>query len=135
MAKIETPVTAESFIYDGHVKRSRYACQVSAASLSLLLQQAWNAYDKEGDLLSFPEWVSLRCSASAQFKHWYTFLELELLLLLFMRSIREGAFGMFVDALQQMAPWAFALDHVHYARWMSIFIQSLLGLPIKHPDI
>lgn len=52
-----------------------------------------------------------------------------------MRSIREGVFGVFVDALRQMVPWAFALDHVHYARWMSVFIQSLLALPVKHPDI
>ena len=42
---------------------------------------------------------------------------------------------MFVDALRQMVPWAFALDHVHYARWMSVFSQSLLALPIKHSDI
>lgn len=69
LAEIETPGTAESLLSGGHVKRSRYAHQVSAASLSLLLRRAWNAHNN-AVLLSFPEWVSLRCNASAQFKYW-----------------------------------------------------------------
>ena len=40
---------------------------------------------------------------------------LELLMLLFIRSWCEGNFNLYVDSLNQLAPWFFSLDHVHYA--------------------
>ena len=43
-------------------------------------------------------------------------LELELLLYMYIPSLREGNFNPYIDALNQLVPWLFALDHVHYAR-------------------
>ena len=48
------------------------------------------------------------------------------------RSIRESNFISYVDILMQVCPWMFALDHVHYARWLSVFIHSLQELPQRH---
>lgn len=51
------------------------------------------------------------------------------------RSIREGDFHMFVRSLEDIAPWMFALDHVHYARLLPVLINDLKLLPLKHPSI
>ena len=60
---------------------------------------------------------------------------MEALLLKLVQSLRASNFQMFVNALDEMAPWMFALDHTHYARWLPIFMQDLKMLEIKHPDV
>ncbi len=56
-------------------------------------------------------------------------------MLVFVKSIREGDFEMFVDALDLFAPWMFAMYHTKYARLLPVFIQSLYKLPQEHPEI
>jgi len=36
------------------------------------------------------------------------------LLLLYIRSIREGNFQLYIEALSKIVPWMFALNHLHY---------------------
>ena len=57
------------------------------------------------------------------------------MLLRFIRSIREGDFEMYLACLENIAPWMFSLDHVHYARWLPVFIQNLKDLHVKHYDV
>jgi hypothetical protein len=40
-----------------------------------------------------------------------------------------------MNALDEIAPWMFALDHTHYSRWLPIFIQDMKMFEIKHPNI
>ena len=42
---------------------------------------------------------------------------------------------MYVDVLTHICPWMFALDHVHYARWLPVFIKTLRELDVRHPEI
>jgi len=42
---------------------------------------------------------------------------------------------MYVDTLAQLCPWTFALDAVHYSRWLPVFVRTLQDLPEKYPDI
>ena len=41
------------------------------------------------------------------------------------RSIREASFDLFVASLKQLCPLLFALDHIHYSRWIPVFILDL----------
>eukprot|EP00112_Aurelia_sp_Birch-Aquarium-sp1_P020727 Seg5404.1 transcript_id=Seg5404.1/GoldUCD/mRNA.D3Y31 product="hypothetical protein" pseudo=true protein_id=Seg5404.1/GoldUCD/D3Y31 len=41
------------------------------------------------------------------------------------QSLREGKLG-------QIIPWTFALDHVHYAYWLPVFLQDLNS---RHPNV
>ena len=72
---------------------------------------------------------------STNFEYWYTVLELQSILLTFVRSIRICDFQMFIASLENIVPWMFSLDHVHYSRWMPIFIQNLKDLKLWHNDI
>ena len=37
--------------------------------------------------------------------------------------------------LDQFLPWIFSLNHIHYARWLPVFIQTLKKLPGQHPKV
>ena len=65
--------------------------------------------------LPFDAWCVQQAEVSPQFKYWSMVMHLERLVLVFIRSIREANFSLYVPALKALAPWFFAMDHTHYA--------------------
>ena len=130
-ANISTPGRVESFLKGSHVKRSRYAHQLCLSALTALANDVFQTSDKE----SYEEWVRDLKESSINARYWFTVIELETLLFMFVRSLREANFHLFVCCLKEMLPWMFALDHVHYSRWMSVFIHDLEMLPVKHSNV
>ena len=130
---------AESFIKATHVSRTRYMHQVSAASLYILQQKAYDGYrlgvQQNQDCLGFDEWCIQMVAMYPLFRFWSIVLQMELLILMFVRSIRERNFLLYLDSLAELAPWFFALNHTNYARWLPVHIHDMALLHIKHPDI
>ena len=62
-------------------------------------------------------------------------LDLEVEILIFVRSIREGNFPLYVQSLRSLVKWFFALDHFNYARWIVVHVFDLISLHITHPDV
>ena len=99
-ANIASSGTADSFINVGHVTRTRHAHQVTAASLHSLLHRAYDEYksevtaatSEEDNVMPFEQWCEVRAQQSVQFDYWQKTLTLEIVMLLFVRSIREGNF-------------------------------------------
>ncbi len=96
-ANIAGTGTADSFIKASHVTKTRHDHQVTGASLHTLLHRAYTAYTSEAiqagtEVLSLERWCEVRAQESVQFSHWLTTLSLEITLLLFIRSLREGNF-------------------------------------------
>ena len=83
----------------------------------------------------FELWCEHKASSCPQFKYWATVLELELCMLVFVCSLREANFNMYIDALTQISPWFFALDHANYARWIPVNLSDMLNLTNKHLDV
>ncbi|KAL9953155.1 hypothetical protein ACROYT_G040525 [Oculina patagonica] len=83
----------------------------------------------------FNTWMQKQCEAHPHVLFWSTALELELLVLGFVRSIREGNFSMYVEIFVKLVPWMFALDQIHYARWLPIHIRDLVNLKERHPSV
>lgn len=69
------------------------------------------------------------------FDYWLKTLSLEVLLLVYTRSLREGNFELYVQSLTQIMLWMFALDHTRYSRWLSVHIRDMMNLTDKHPDV
>ena len=63
--------------------------------------------------------------------YWLTTIDLQTKLFMFVRSIREANFDLFVRGLEELLPWVFALDHTNYARWLPVFIEDLKTLPLQ----
>jgi len=138
-ANVATPGTAESFLKASHVTRTRRAHQITASSLYLLLQKAYTAYvsgleDKQ-NLTSFEDWCADRTKVYPQFQFWFTILQLELVIMIYVRAIRESDFLLYIDALTKLVPWFFALDHTHYARWTPVHLRDMVALKQTHPAI
>ena len=141
-ADIASSGTANSFIHASHVTKTRHAHQLTAASLYTLLQQAYSedctpndSNAMQPDSPPFEEWCIQRAKASVHFDYWLKTLSLELLLLRYIRSLREGNFQLYVESLTQIMPWVFALDHTHYSRWLSVHIRDMMTLAEKHPHV
>ena len=73
--------------------------------------------------------------SSVQFDYWLKTLLLEITLLLFVRSIHEGNFQLYLESLTKIVPWMIALDHTHYSRWLPVHIRDMMLLSQKHPEI
>ncbi len=139
-AEITTPGRANAMLSGSHVTRTRYAHQVTVASLYILQQHAYACYleqmgAKDQNPLSFDEWCIQQSDDQPMFKFWATTMRLELILLQFVRSIRERNFELYVQVLLQMAPWMFVLDHTNYSRWLPVHLHDMANLATDHPDI
>jgi len=64
----------------------------------------------------------------SQFNYWQKVLQLEVLLLHFLRSQHKQQFLHYVESLEKIIPWMFARDCHHYARWTTIHVKDLLHL-------
>jgi hypothetical protein len=62
-------------------------------------------------------------------------MHLECLLLVYVRSVRDGNFSLYVPVLKALAPWFFALDHTHYARWVPVHIRDMTTLHQRLPHV
>ena len=139
-ANIASTSTADSLVKASHVTKTRHARQVTAASVHTLLHRAYTEYTSEAtvagsEVLSLEKWCEERAQESVQFSYWLKTLSLEITLLLFIRSLREGNFQLYVESLTQIVHWMFALDHIHYSRWLPVHIRDMMQLSKKHPAI
>lgn len=129
---------AETCLTSSHVKRARYAHEVTIVALNILQEEAYKKYCEglpEQYKEEKAEWKKRMIAESAQFNYWNTVIQMESLLLQFIFSIRTANFKLFVATLKNICPWTFALDAVHYSRWLPIFVRDLEELPDRHPAL
>ena len=129
--------SAELFEDVSHVMKTCNAHQVTASALYILQRQAYEEYtsDTNDEAMPLEEWIQHQENIHPQFKYWNILLHLERLDLVFVRSIREGKFVLYIQTIKELLPWMFALDHVHYARWLSVHLRDMSSLHIHHPTI
>ena len=110
---------------------------MSACTLFILQLRTYKASigDNHWEPDDLSTWVRKQCEAHPQFLFWSTALELELLALEFVRSIREGNFSLYVQILGKLVPWMFALELVNYSRRLPIHIRDLVNLKERHPSV
>ncbi|KAG1697675.1 hypothetical protein GQR58_005903 [Nymphon striatum] len=68
-------------------------------------------------------------------QYWSIVLHLELLLNVYVRSLRQASFTMYLDALTELACWFHAMDHMNYARWIPVHLKDMAELPERHPEV
>ena len=108
------------------IKRARYAHQLTLAALSTLANEAFN---NQEEFSEFSLWRKDVEEKSATAKYWFTVMDLEALLFTFLKSLRLSDFNLFLEAFEEMMPWVAVLDHTHYMRWGSVFLDDMRRLP------
>ena len=94
-------------VSDQNIKRSRYCLQVSLCAIYNLLKQAHLASNSH---LSPIQWLDHMSTTSEMCFYWRIILNFQIHVLLFVRSIREGNFELYLETLYQSLKWFFALD-------------------------
>ncbi len=118
--------TADSFLKACHLMRTRHGHQVTLLALSNHQFDAWQA--------TFEAWRKRLASTSPTFKYWDIIYQFEILMCIFIRAQRTGNFNLYLDALEALVPWFFALDHINYARWIPVHIRDMKFLPDSIKD-
>ena len=121
-ARMTTVGRIDSFLSGSKIKRSRYVHHVSLAALIKLARQA---FEDQNEYLDYSDWERERCCQSASVSYWFTVIDLEVLLFMLIRSLREGDFPLFITSLENIVQWMFSLNHIHYARWLPVFLEDL----------
>ena len=135
-SNVLTSGRASSALADSHVKRTRYAHQVSLAALHLLKLHTYGMYsDEYGPIEPFDIWDSRLYAGAPTFRYWNDVYEIELLMCRFVRAQREGDFRLYVQVLDEMCKWFFVLNRNKYSRWLPIHVKDLVGLEEQHPVI
>ena len=117
-----------------NIKKARYTIQVLIVVLVKNLQKAYETDKLENDTnIALEKWSETQ--SYPMFKYWYNVIHYIKVTLLFIRSLRECNFKLFTSSLEALLPLFFALDHVHYARWGSVFVYDLKSLPEKFPAL
>ena len=115
-----------------NIKRARYALQLSLCALFMMLE------DAAGENLlkvSVYEWLCQKSVESEVFLYWKMVIELEISILVYIRSIREGNFKLYIETLRKLLKWFFTFDRYNYARWLTVQWFDLQNLESNFPDV
>ena len=129
-SNIATSGKAESYLQASHLKRTRYAHQVTAASLHILCHQAYEYFLADqgtANYQSFEAWCEERANKYPMFTYCYLVLEQE--------SLRSCDFSVYIEALKLLMPWFFALNRTNCSRWLSIHVRDMQLLKANHPEL
>ncbi len=120
--------TADSFIKVSHVTKTR-------GMPTRLQPQVFMTFCTKHMHMTLERWCEVQSQQNPQFDYWLKTWSLEIILLLYIRAIREGNFQLYIESLSKIIPWMFALNHTHYSRWLPVHIRDMLSLSEKHPEI
>lgn len=134
-AGVTSPGTADSFLKASHIGKTQYSHNVTAASLYILMQRAFHASEDKVQGVSFDMWRAHMERISPMFHFWSITLRFEMTVLVFIKSLREGNFSLYKEAIAALVPWFFALAHSNYARWLSVHIRDMSQLDERTPDV
>jgi len=108
-ADIATSGTAESFLSCSNTKKTRQAHQVTVCVLFDLLMSAFESCHNENadesiDFDTFLAWCSEQKIKKPHFEFWYSMMNFEILVLSFIRSLRESDFELYKETLSSLIP-------------------------------
>ena len=114
------------------IKRARYCVQVAVCAMYGKLK---NAVVKDGSSLSPLEWLKSKVNESDMCYYWHLVINMQLQIFLFIRSIREGNFPVYVASIRALIKWLFVFDHYNYSIWLSVHLFDLMTLKHLHPAV
>ena len=108
--------TADSLLAVSLLGKTKYTHKVTAATQFVLMDRAYQEYVSSTPVDEVKE-ISARCKYQMadhpQFQYWCMVLNLELLVLSLVGSIRSGDFQQCMKSIQELIPWSFAMDHIN----------------------
>lgn len=82
---ITTLGRTDGLLKSDHIKKTRYAHEVTLVALNCLLFEKFER-DKDEELTEYLQWIDVKRKESAQFQYWVLVMELQAILLQFDKS-------------------------------------------------
>ena len=114
------------------IKRARYALQLSLCALFTMVEDAAGENLSE---MSAYEWLCKKSDDNEVYLYWKMVMELEIGILIYLRSIREGNFRLHFETLRKLLKYFFIFDRYNYARWLTVHWFDLKNLESNFPDV
>ena len=92
------------------------------------------AHVERKSALSLLDWLDEATKHSQMGFYWETIQNFEVLLLIYIWSIREGNLELYLGSLYRMLAWFFALDRYNYARCATIYWFNMELLKHRCPN-
>uniref|UniRef100_H3APT8 Uncharacterized protein n=1 Tax=Latimeria chalumnae TaxID=7897 RepID=H3APT8_LATCH len=122
-AGVATSGKAGALISSSHIKQTHYTHQVAVAALHVLRRAAYQSYMELEDSEE-----PTKAQHYPQFHSWSSHGARVV-------YVAESNFSLYIDTLDQLMPWFFALDHVNYAHWLPVHIQDMVALKETHRTV
>ena len=126
-AGVSSSGTADSYLKMSHLAKTWVAHEITSAALHKLLCDAFEQLDGEAN--DFNKWQAEIAQSCPTCKVWHMIMNMQLSILAFVGAHRENNFALYVEVLEALAPWFFALCHINYARWTPVHIEDMNFLP------
>ena len=123
-------IGTQYLLTSSHVKITSYCIKVAASAIYLKLIEAHWMLSSDLETIEWLEVVSrmrLMCNC------WRMILNLQLEILLCVKSLRESNFQLYVSALTRFISCFFAMDHYKYATWCGVHLFDLSNLEFAAP--
>ena len=114
------------------IKCARYCLQVASCAAFRKLK---DTSVQRNSLLPILDWLGHRSKESKMCFYWKLILDFQVLVLVFIRSIREENCQVYIESLISLCKWYFALDHIHYSRWCTVQCFDLMLLETLCPNV
>ena len=110
------------------MSKTKHCHQVTAFVLTCLMKIAYEEVvrNRESADVDMQSWRKNMEKTHPTFQYW-----MEKALFMFTRSIRSTNFVLYKYAIDGLLKWMFALDHFHYARWLSVHLFDMIALRDK----
>ena len=110
-AEVFSSGRAQSVVHASHLKRTRFAHEISVVAFTKLKTQA---YIESNTTETFIEWNQTRCQQSQTFFFWDLILRIQMWILMFVRAHREQNFELYINTMEKLVGLFFSLDAINY---------------------
>ena len=131
----------DQFLFEGNdiQQVNQQITELSQLILDTNIQSVRTEWEKLLSKISFMGLQNFRENGkmkSKQFLYWNNFIEKVFLVLRDLtRSHREGNWQLHLSAIHQALSLVFVFDRTNYKRWLPLYFEDCLSLPIKYPLI
>ena len=120
-AKVSITGAGNVVVNVSQITSARYLLQVCLCAEYKAMRVVFDSSESTDDI---QDWMEKKASESPMFHYSEMIFDLQILILMFIRSERERDFALYVQVLKSIMQYIFAFSHYNYARWLTIHVDD-----------
>ena len=120
-AKVSITGAGNVVVNVSQITSARYLLQVCLCAEYKAMRVVFDSSESTDDI---QDWMEKKAAESPMFHYLEMIFDLQILILMFIRSERERDFALYVQVLKSIMKYIFAFSHHNYARWLTIHVDD-----------